>query len=98
MTQFQAIKQLGSDKTLVIKNADKGSGIVIEDTDNYVKDGLDHLSDIEIYERITTDPIQKLAEAINSYIELIYKGGIIDPTTKDYLTLETDPPPRIPQL
>ena len=28
----------------------------------------------------------------------MYQDGIIDPTTKDYLTLKTEPPPRTQQL
>lgn len=94
----KALRQLGKDQTLVIKSADKGSGIVIEDTDQYVKDGRNHLSDEAIYEKVTTDPTQTLAEAINTYVESMYQEGIIDPITKEHLTLKTDPPPRTPQM
>ena len=47
--QKEALNQLASDSTLVIKSADKGSGIVVEDTEQYVADGKDHLSDKTIY-------------------------------------------------
>ena len=97
-TQNKAFKELYSDQTLVIKKADKGSGIVIEDTEQYIKDGLDHLSDEHIYEKIDTDPTESLTEAINFYVETMYQEGAIDPPTKEYLTLKTNPPPRTQQM
>ena len=96
--QTKALKQLSSDKSLVIKSADKGSGIVVEDTHQYVKDGLDHLSDETIYENVSTDPTIHLTKAINTYIDSMYQEGIIDPLTREYLTLSTEPPPRTQQL
>ena len=83
---------------MVIKRADKGSGIVIEDTEQYVKDGLDHLSDESIYEKIDTDPTKSLTTAINTHVDSMLQDGIIDSTTKKYHTLETEPPPRTQQL
>lgn len=97
-SQFKALKELASDQNLIIKNADKGSGIVLEDTCQYVRDGLEHLSDAAIYEKVASDPTQSLTEAINAYVHTMYDNGIIDPTTKEYLTLKTDPPPRTQQM
>ena len=59
---------------------------------------MDHLSDESIYERTNTDPTKSLTEAINTCVDSIYQQGIIDPLTKEYLTLETEPPPRSQQL
>ena len=50
------LKGLVLDNDLVIKSADKGSGIVAEDRSNYIKDGLAHLSDENIYRKIASDP------------------------------------------
>ena len=97
-TQKKALKELQSDPTLIIKSADKGSGIVVEDTEQYIKDGFDHLSDTKIYREIATDPTQPLTEAINDYVNIMYEEGIMDPITKKFLTLETNPPPRTQQL
>ena len=91
-TQHKALKELQLDKTLVIKSADKGSGIVVEDTEQYVTDGLNHLSDESIYERVDADPTKPLAQAINTYVDTMYQEGIIDPLTKEHLTLTMDPP------
>ena len=71
---------------------------MVEDTQQYIEDGLDHLSDESIYREIHTDPTKSLAVAINTYVDSMYQEGIIDPLTKKHLTLETDPPPRTQQL
>ncbi len=94
----KALKELASDPSLVIKNADKGSGIVVEDTQQYIKDGLDHLSDNTIYEKINSDPTLPLAEAINNYVARTYDKGIIDKTTSDYLSFQPNKMPRTQQL
>ncbi len=96
--EMHALKTLAADPTLIIKNADKGSGIVVEDRDNYIKDGLEHLSDTSIYEKIEEDPTIPLAQAINKYIEYMYKKGIIDNTTKEYLSFKPNNMPRTQQL
>ncbi len=88
-----ALRTLKSDPTLIIKQADKGSGIVLEDTEKYIKDGLDHLSDDSIYETIEEDPTTPLAEAINKYVHYMHKKGIIDTTTKEFLSFN----PKMPR-
>ncbi len=96
--EIHALKTLTSDPTLVIKNADKGSGIVVEDKQKYIEDGLEHLSDSSIYEKIDSDPTLPLAKAINKYIQHMYKKGIIDNTTKEFLSFNENNMPRTQQL
>lgn len=76
-TERQTLRSLASDHSLVIKSADKGSGIVVEDRAKYIMDGTDHLSDPTIYEKIDSDPTLPLAEAINGYVERMYDKGLI---------------------
>ena len=96
--EIQALKSLSKDHTLVIKQADKGSGIVIEDTKKYIEDGLNHLADTTIYRKIDQDPTESLAKEINQFVKYMYKRGIIDNTTKDYLTFNPGHIPRTQQL
>ena len=85
------LHKLATDQTLVIKSADKGSSIVVEDTDGYVRDNT-------IYQQIDSDPTLHLTEAINTYVSVMYKRGIIDETTRKYLTFEKGETPRTQQL
>ena len=42
--------------TLVIKVADKGSGVVVWDREDYLKEAHKQVSDEEVYEEVTNDP------------------------------------------
>ena len=97
-SELQALKSLSEDHTIVIKQADKGSGIVIEDTKKYIEDGLDHLADHTIYRKIDHDPTESLAKEINQFVKYMYNRGIIDNITKDYLTFQPNSLPRTQQL
>ena len=81
-----ALHELKSDHSLVIKKADKGSCIVVEDRRTYIQDGLRHLSDATIYEQIPSDPTHQLTIAINRYINTIHNKGYISHHMHQYLT------------
>lgn len=85
--QRRAIRNLQRNKDIVIKKADKGSCVVIENTSTYVRDGLEHLSDSTIYEEIATDPTQHLVESINRLITTLHSRGYLDKITRDHLHL-----------
>ena len=78
------------DDTLVIKKADKGSCLVVEDKTQYIADGLDHLADKNIYKPITGDPTASLTVAINKYVASIESKGHIDRNMKAYLLNDPD--------
>ncbi len=94
----QAINELASNEDLIIKSADKGSGIVIEDRDKYIQAGSIHLSDHSIYEKIDSDPTLPLTRAINDFVRNMHKKGTIDNITRDFLLFPEDQPPRTQQL
>ncbi len=96
--ELLALNTLAKDDSLIIKNADKGSGIVVEDTEKYIQAGKEHLSDTNIYETINEDPTSELIKATNEYVNYCYRKGILDSITKDYLTFKKDNPPRTQQL
>ena len=47
---------LKNDDTIVIKGADKGSGIVVSDREDYLKEANKQLPDEKVYEEVTNDP------------------------------------------
>lgn len=93
----KALTTLAKDPNIIIKSADKGSGIVVEDTKNYVRDGEEHLANTTIYRQCQSDPTTQLASAINNYIQNIHTKGIIDSETKNFLMFK-DKPPRTQQM
>ena len=88
VSERRAIINLKKNKDIVIKNADKGSSVVVENREDYIAEGLKHLSDQSIYQNIPTDPTQELAKTINGYVIKLKNKGYIDRHTKDFLTLQ----------
>ena len=81
----KAIRDLKTNKKLIIKKADKGSSIVLQDKTTYLKEGLEHLNDQETYTQLGGDPTEHVAEKIDNFIEEIYSKGYIDEYTKNFL-------------
>ncbi len=73
-------RYLITNSDLVIKYADKGSGIVVERES-------DGLSDENIYKKIDHDP---LAKASNTFTHMIYNKGVVDSITRDYMLFPND--------
>ena len=51
-----ALYNLKNDKNIVIKSADKGSTVVVWDTDDYNKEAEKQLEDKDIYEEVCNNP------------------------------------------
>ena len=55
------LNKLKKDPSMVIRGADKGSCVVVENTPDYIKNGLEHLADTSVVDpggvlRIFTNP------------------------------------------
>ena len=71
---------------IIIKKADKGDTIVVETTDNYIQDGLAHLSNEKFYHRTPDDINSTIHLAINKFLNNAHHHGLIDKETFQYLT------------
>ena len=60
------LKQLKSDRNIVIKEADKGSAVVVWDRGDYISEANRQLEDRQVYEEIEVDPTLDLGKTINS--------------------------------
>ena len=49
------LNKLKKDPSMVIRGADKGSCVVVENTPDYIKNGLEHLVDTSTYEELPAD-------------------------------------------
>ena len=58
-----ALKALQNDTSIVIKEADKGSAVVVWDRDDYIKEANSQLQDPKVYEETSLDS-QSLSDAI----------------------------------
>ena len=86
-----ALRKLRKRKDIVIKKADKGSTVVIQDRQDYIEMGLEHLSDRDTYNELEEDQTKQVANEVTQAIRAMYQEGQIDKPTAEYLL----PPPMV---
>ncbi|KAK3106951.1 hypothetical protein FSP39_003763 [Pinctada imbricata] len=80
-----ALKSLMNDNSIIIRPADKGSGIVIIDADSYKTDIEKELLSNGTYEQIPETTVQKLDRKLKKTVNDMYKNGVITSDMKKYL-------------
>ena len=83
--EVKTLQELGKNKNTVIKKADKGSCIVVQDRSTYVSDGKAHLADTSTYKPLDSDPTPSIAKAIGEVVDSMKEAGYIDTHTHAYL-------------
>ena len=63
----------------------KGSIVVIQDRQEYIKTGLEHLSDRDTYNELEEDQTKHVAEEVTQAIRAMYQEGHIHKPTAEYL-------------
>ena len=65
MSEQEALRNLKNDDTIIIKEADKGSGVVVWDREDYLKEAENHLSNTSSYSECSFDLTNHLLETIS---------------------------------
>ena len=71
-----ALYSLKNDNPIVIKGADKGSGVVVWDREGYLKEAHNQLSDEEVYEEVTNDPSNLESTIFNALNKIRARGDL----------------------
>ena len=66
-----AIESLRNDTSIIIKEADKGSGIVVWDREDYLREAESQLGDTNVYEKLEGDSVSPLIKVIKSALSKI---------------------------
>ncbi len=74
-----ALKDLSKDTHITIKPADKGGAIVIQNTKDYVKEGMRQLGDKNTYERLNEDPVDIYSDIVENKITEMMEEKEITP-------------------
>ena len=82
-------------RDIIIKPADKGSAVVIQDLVDYIQEGERQLSDPKFYVETPYDLTELHQELINNLIEYMETSGQVSKKCANYLRIST---PRTPQL
>ena len=88
----QALRNLQNDHSIVIKEADKGSGVVIWDREDYLKEAHSQLSDENVYQKLEGDITTPLVNKILHCISRVKDRGDISSETIDYFLINN---PRV---
>uniref|UniRef100_A0A8C5QQL5 Reverse transcriptase domain-containing protein n=1 Tax=Leptobrachium leishanense TaxID=445787 RepID=A0A8C5QQL5_9ANUR len=80
--ELQALKNLGDDKEIVIKKADKGGNIVVLSIEQYRKMVLTILEDSTTYSVLTCNPTMRFSSELMSILTDARGSGVI--TDKEY--------------
>ena len=74
----------------MIRKADKGAAIIVENLTDYISKGKEHLDNEKTYKKLDKDPTQALVKSINLTIESLANQGVIDAETRAFLLREPE--------
>ena len=78
------INSLRDDTSIIIKEADKSSGVVVWDRKDFLKEAEKRLGDKETYEELSSDPVSPLISIVKSCLSRVKKRGDISNETLEY--------------
>ena len=81
----KALENLRNYDDIIIKQADKGSAVVILDRGKYVAEAMRQLHDSEVYISLRDDPTADMIRKVNERVEKLHTDGYISQSTLQYL-------------
>jgi peptide-methionine (R)-S-oxide reductase len=93
--ETQALTELKANKDIVIKPADKGSAVVIQNKIDYIAEGLKQLKDPKFYVEVDQDLTPNHNLQVKEFIQTLVHDQEISQECANYLFIEK---PRTPQL
>ncbi len=91
--EFQALQELANNRHIVIKKSDKGSAVVVQSTEQYLKECLRQLSDRKFYTPESRDFTLEHNNKVHNLVDDIHSNGSISDKCADYLKIIN---PRVP--
>lgn len=79
-----ALESLRGYWDIIIKEADKGSAVVVWGREEYCKEASDQLGDSEVHEVVDNYPINEVSSLISRELDILIKEGYISKTNKKY--------------
>ena len=91
----KCLADLANDRNIVIKKADKGEAVVMQNRRDYVKEDIRQLSDGKFYEKMNSDLTASHNEIVKTQLQNMTKQGEITKSVCDFLTYDS---PRTPEF
>ena len=80
-----AVYSLKNDNSIIIKDADKGSAVVVWDREDYLKEAKNQLNDKNVYKELTGNVEGPLEKIIKTVLKKVRDRRDITDNTLDYL-------------
>ena len=93
-----ALRSLANNRNIVIKPADKGGGLVVMNTKDYVFEAHRQLNNTKFYRRIDIKNTKDIDTEINKTVRSLWEQDEIDLNCYSYLTPESTKPGRFYML
>ena len=81
--EIDALKVLSEDKSITIRNSDKGGTVVILDSSTYSNEALRQLSDIHTYSLLKSDPTVPFSKELTILLDRAVQAGIFTAKERD---------------
>lgn len=81
----QALNDLTNNKQIIIKQADKGGSIVVQNRDDYLKEAHRLLADTHTYMKLTSDPLPSFQVELKLLVEKAWQNGVLNDNEKKFL-------------
>ena len=85
------LRELTLNNDLIINKADKGSTIVVRDRNDYIEEGISHLSDENTYSPLDRDHTSDVTKFVKNTLQSLRKVGLLSPKMADFCM----PPPNV---
>ena len=82
--EHDALKRLSRGTDIIIKSADKGSAVVVMESNWYIDECLRQLNDSKFYQTLDKDITTNIQKRIRIYEERMHRNKIIDDHTKRF--------------
>lgn len=92
--ESSSLKDLAQNKEIVIKPADKGSMVVVMDTEQYLWEGYRQLADQKYYCKLKKPIYLETLTQIITIFQKLYEKKCIDAKQRNYLIGNSEPRPR----
>ena len=73
--EMKILQELGKTRHLIIKKADKGSCIIVQDPSTYVAEGKTHLANTSTYRQLDVDTTTSIAKGIREIVDSMKESG-----------------------
>lgn len=81
----QALKDLTVNKDIIVKQADKGGSLVLQNRSDYIKEGYRLLSDPTTYVALPSDPLPNFQPELKTLVEEAWRDGILTKKEKSFM-------------